>query len=365
MRKILIIIGALRTGGAEKITVDFIENMNRTGLDIYFLVFGEEIGNYESRAINMGCQVIHAQRSGVPYISYYKEMKRIWDFYGGFDCVHSHTLLNNGVNLFIFKKLGCKHLISHSHSTNSNRKENLKTRIYEVLMKWIIRTTATDYLACGEGAGEYLYGKKHFEEKGIIIYNGVDFVANSFKADIRQQVRQELHVESDFVIGHVARLTELKNHKFVLRILKELLKVNSRCKYIIVGDGPYRENIQKEIDRLDLQEKVFLLGNRNDVHRLQNAFDVVVFPSLFEGVPVALVEAQINGIPCIISESVSKEVRLAKETEFLSLELDEKIWASKVAEIFNVERRDNQLLEIGQEYDIRKSAQKLRSIYLH
>lgn len=364
MKKILIIIGNLKTGGAEKITVDLIENMDRENLKFYFLVFGNNIGNYEEKVEKMGGEIIHVACPSFPYLKYRKDMGKIWRSYGPFDVVHTHTLLNNGVNCKIFHDLGCKKLMSHSHSTESNRKRNIITRIYEVLMKTMIKKYATVYLACGVEAGEYLYGKNLFQKKGMVICNGVNFEDFRFAPEVRKQLRSQMKLEDTYVIGHVARLAEVKNHKFALEILSKLKQYSIKYKYIIVGDGPNKEKIENEIKKLNLEESVMMLGNREDVSLLQNIFDLVLYPSFYEGVPVALVEAQVNGIPCIVSENVSKEVRIREKTKFISLKRTAEEWAEEIRVYQKISREQNPMLERGKKYDIKISAEKLRKVYV-
>lgn len=338
--------------------------MNRVAMEFYFLVFGNDIGDYEERVKRIGGKVIHAERPSFPYYRYKCELKRIWKEEGPFDIVHTHTLLNNGINCKIFHDLGCPQLISHSHSTESNRKNNIITKVYEYLMKKLIRDYATDYLACGRGAGEYLYGRELFREKGIIVRNGVNFDDVSFDPEVRERLRVQMDLKNVCVIGHVARLADVKNHEFVLEILKELKKNFVNYKYVIVGDGPNKEKIKNKTKELNLEKEVIMLGNREDVTLLQNVFDLVVYPSFYEGIPLALVEAQINGIPCIVSENVSREVQLREKTKFVSLDKSAKEWAQEVREYQYITRENNLMLKEGKQYDIKCSAEKLRQIYM-
>ena len=135
-------------------------------------------------------------------------------------------------------------------------------------------------------------------------------------------------------------------------------------KYIIVGDGPNKEKIKNKTKELNLEKEVIMLGNREDVTLLQNVFDLVVYPSFYEGIPLALVEAQINGIPCIVSENVSREVQLREKTKFVSLDKSAKEWAQEVREYQYITRENNLMLKEGKQYDIKCSAEKLRQIYM-
>ncbi len=364
MKKILVIIGGLRTGGAEKITVDLVKNMDRTNLDISFLVFDEKIETYEPVVKAIGCNVIHISQPTFPYLKYAQDLKKVWNTYGPFDAIHTHTLLNNGINCYLFRKMGCPKMISHSHTTDSNRKDGVITRIYQWLMKKMIQIYATDYLACGQAAGAYLYGEELFCQKGIVIPNGVDVEQMGFHPDVRQEYREKMGLEGSFVIGHVARLAEVKNHAFALKIVDQLRRTVPNVKYVIVGEGPEEKNISEAIIQRNLQDHVLMLGKRSDVQDLQNAFDMILFPSLYEGLPVALVEAQMNGLPCVISDNVSVEARLTENTKYLPLSLGAAGWAEEIQRYTNISRQDNPLLPEAKQFDIKVSAELLRSIYL-
>ncbi|MCH5185482.1 MAG: glycosyltransferase [Oscillospiraceae bacterium] len=365
MKKILIVIGALRIGGAEKITTDFILNMDREGLDFYFLVFGEDTGEYEEILRYNGCKIIHISPPAPPYLKYAAELKEVWNKYNGFDIVHTHTLLNNGINIYIFKKLGCKRLISHSHSTSSNRSPGFVMNVYEKMMKKMIRKYATDYLACGVAAGEYLYGKELFDNYGTVINNGVDFEKFCFDKEARESLRQKYDIKDMFVIGMIARLTKVKNHTFLIDVFDNVNKLYPKSRLVIIGDGDQRETIEERIKALNLKDKVLMPGNRNDIYLLQNMIDVTVYPSHYEGLPVALVEAQVNGIPCVLSDAITREVQISEKVQFLSLQKSAEEWAKAVLEYKDVSRADNPLNEKGKNYDIKKSAEKLREIYLN
>lgn len=363
MKKTLVIIASLRLGGAEKIGAELVTNMELKDNQVYFLVFGEEEGAYEKMVKEKGCKIIRIPWPKFPYFQYYKDLKRINKEVGGFDVVHSHTLLNNGINMAIFKSLGTKVRISHAHSTNSYRKDSFATRMYEKLMKNIIKKYATDYVACGEAAGNYLYGEKLFAEKGVVINNGIDFDKFAFNQQAREEIRKELGLEDEYVIGNISRLDKVKNHGFLLDVFSQVASLEPHSKLLIVGEGDELVNIKEKIRMLKLQDKVILTGARTDVDRIINAMDVAVYPSLFEGLPVSPIEAQINGVPCVLSKNITTEVKISEDVKFLSLYESVSLWGNEILSFKNKDRAKTTYTKAASKYDIKESAAQLEKIY--
>lgn len=363
MKKILVIIASLGLGGAEKIGAELVTNMDLKDNEVSFLVFGDEVGAYEEMVKEKGCKVVRMPWPKFPYIEYYKNLKKINKEVGGFDVVHSHTLLNNGINMAIFKSFGTKVRISHAHSTNSYRKDSFTTRVYEKLMKKIIKMYATDYVACGEKAGRYLYGDKLFEEKGVIVNNGIDFDKFVYNEEDRNAIRKELGIQDEFVVGNISRLDKVKNHSFLLDVFSQISSIEPNSKLVIVGDGEELEAIKDKIRMLKLQDKVILTGPRTDVNRIINAMDVAVYPSLFEGLPVSPIEGQINGLPCVLSKNITTEVKISEDVKFLSLYESVSMWANEIHSFKGNDRSKTSYTDEAKKYDIKESAKKLSVIY--
>ena len=362
MKRILIIIGSLKIGGAEKVMVDLVRYIERSDKEITFLVFDKKMEKYEKEVHEIGCNVVHIKHSLLPY-TYYKRLKKVNDEYGPFDVCHSCTLLNSGLNLALFYRIGCPIRISHSHSTNSGRKDSFVVRIYEKCMKKLILKYTTNYLACGKDAGDYLYGKEVFSEKGIVINNGIDFTLYSFNREKRNLLRKEMGLLGKIVIGNVARLVKLKNQEFLIDIMEVLVKKEPQCVLILVGDGEEKENIEKKVKSKKLERYVRLLGARDDVYNILNSMDLFVLPSLYEGFPLSLIEAQVNGLPVVVSDKVTKEVKLSDGCHFLSLDEDVVKWADMFLKYAKKEREPVELTSLYNKYDINICARKLEREY--
>lgn len=360
--KILQVIGSLHIGGAENIAMNFSRYIDKNRFQCDYLVFSEDRGEYEDEAISLGSKVIHIDSPNKGYANYYKNLKRILND-GKYDVVHTHMLWNNGLTLKAAYDSGIKIRLSHSHSTNSGRKENLTYKIYVYFMKKFIRKYTTILIACGNDAGEYLYGKKLFKEKGIVINNGINIKNYIYSNKKREIVRQNFGLKDALVVGHVGRLTAVKNHDFLLDIFKHLHMLNQNSVLLIVGDGELRPSIENKIKELGLEERVIITGMRSDVADLLQAMDIFVMPSHFEGLPVTLIEAQASGLPSIVSDKVTSKVKVTDLITFMSLEETEEKWGRKILECIRAERDDKLQEMVAKGFDVYATIEQLEHIY--
>ena len=208
--------------------------------------------------------------------------------------------------------------VAHSHSA-LEEKRDFKTRVYESLMRFLIQTCATDFVACGKKAGERLYGKRFFNKKGTLILNGIDVKSFRFDEEKRKEIREKLNIGEKFVIGHAGHLASVKNQGFLIEIMPEILKKKPESVLLLLGDGEERESYEKKVSELNLKDKVIFTGNVRNVGDYLSAMDVFAFPSLYEGTPLSVIEVQSNGLPCIISDSVPNDVFLTDLIKPLSL----------------------------------------------
>lgn len=220
---------------------------------------------------------------------------------------------------------------------------------------------ATELFACSKLAGDWMFLGEHFD----ILYNAIDINEYKYSPVIANKLRQEFHLENCIVVGHVGRFNPQKNHSFLIDIFSECVQRNSNTKLLLVGDGEGRQKIQDKVRDLGIQDKVIFTGIRSDVNELLQAMDVFVFPSLYEGLPVTMVEAQASGVPCIISDHVSKECIVTRGL-VTSKRLDEspEQWAKHILQQSR-RSRENHIEEIRTAgYDISTAAKQLESFYL-
>lgn len=268
--------------------------------------------------------------------------------------------------IFIAKIYGIPIRIIHSHNSGYEYRPGFLRKILITINKSILNFSATDYWACSQKAGEWMFGKnKNFK----IIHNAID--TNSYKFDIikRNNVRRELNLEHKFVVGHVGRFSYQKNHKFVINIFYEVQKMEDNAVLLLVGDTVDDESFfiecKKLVKELKLDEKVKFLGMRSDVPDLMQAMDCFLFPSQFEGLGIVAIEAQTAGLRCYLSDIIPEEVKITDLVNFISLNESPKTWADKILENRNYKRKDmTEKIKAGG-YDIKTEIRKVEQFYLN
>ena len=234
--------------------------------------------------------------------------------------VHSNINTLSVFPLYAAKKAGVPIRISHSHST-SNPKEWKRNLIKNILRPFSKRY-ATDYFACSEVAGRYLFGNKAFDRGEVkIIHNAIDVEKFKFDEVARKKLRKEFGIkDSTVVIGHVGRFVQQKNHTFLVDVFNEYHKKNLDSKLLLVGSGPLEDEIKKKVERLGFKDSVLFLGQRDDINKLYSVMDIFCLPSLYEGLPVVGVEAQAAGLPTIFSNRISEEVIVSSYAKIVSIQ---------------------------------------------
>lgn len=327
MQKILIICAALQLGGAEKVAADIGLYADSEKYEVHYVVFGSEVGAYEAELEEHGCKIFHMPQPSEGYCAYLKNLKKLIRTYR-YDAIHAHTMFNIGWAMLAGKLYGVPVRVSHAHSA-LREKRSMKVRLYEAAMRRLILTCSTDLVACGVQAGERLYGKRDFQKRGRLILNGIDTQRFIFDAKRREAFRKELGLENSFIIGHVGHLAGVKNQAFLLELMPEILKRKPNAYLLLIGDGADRPMLEQKVAALHLQDCVRFTGNVRNVPDYLNAMDVFAFPSLYEGMPLSIIEVQTNGLPCVISNRVPKDVFLTDLIHSLPLE-DKATWISAI-----------------------------------
>lgn len=259
--------------------------------------------------------------------------------------------------------------IIHSHNTSSGK--GIRAAIKNI-MQFPLRYQADVLLACGRSAGEWLYGKRACaSERFHILPNAVELEKFRYVQAVRYRIRKELSCQdTELVIGHVGRFEEQKNHKFLLKVYAQIHRHRPDSRLLLIGEGLLEAEIRQWAKRLNLEESVYFMGNRNDVHKLMQAMDIFLFPSLFEGLPVTVVEAQASGLPVLMSDQITDEVMVTDLVHKLPLNSRngtagmEETWAEEAVELAGTKRQDRvvEMKEAG--YDIDRSAQLIKDFYL-
>lgn len=358
--KVLVVSAKLNIGGAQSVAANIAKYADDS-MKFDYLVFGDEIGEYEEMIINKGNRVLHFPVANNQTFGFLKRLIRLMKE-EKYDAVHAHTMFNCGVVMLAAKISGVPCRVSHSHTIAIEGKTSLVRRIYNICMRALICKCGNEYVACGVEAGYALYGKKWFDKYGTVIKNGIDFDSYAYSEHNRSVIREKYNLNGKFVIGHVGHYETVKNQVFLIDIFKRIKEEKSNAVLLLFGEGSKRAFLESEIEKRNLQNDVFLMGNINNVNEVLSAFDVFAFPSLFEGTPLALIEAQANGIPCVISDAIPPDACIKDDIVRLSLS-DVDTWIKMI----NDSKRNINSIQISNlvtNYeDVNESMRKIYNMY--
>ena len=357
-------VDSLDMGGIQTFLLNVYKNIDRNTLQFDFLVFRTHEQVLEKEFLALGAKIykLHNWRDGI--LRYKRELNRFFNDHTEYRVVHYHAgSLTDIEPLKVARKYGITVRVMHSHNTNVAG-HFLTKQIYQcahTYHKTIIEKYATDYFACGQMAGAWMFGSgNELSQKVIIINNGIKTDEYAFNPEIREKKRFELGVTDEFLIGHVARFSVEKNHLFLVDIMSDLVK-KSNAVLICVGDGQEKNAVIKKAKECGVYDRIRFLGIRKDVKELLQAFDVFVLPSLSEGFPVTLVEAQAAGLPCVISDSISSEVAIKSNVQSLSLNAPLNEWSNAFLQCQGRVIENTSLINAG--FDIQTTAKKLEVFY--
>lgn len=360
MKKVLIICAGLQFGGVERFAANTIKFAPADEFQFDYLIF-EGLGDaFAPEIIEKGGRVVTFPSPQQGYKSYIKKLGDLIDE-NHYDVVHSHTQFNSGLNLWVAKKHGVPVRIAHSHTTAHENKTSKKQLIYEKLMRKMILRSATHCCSCGVEAGKWMYGNKPF----TVISNGIDTDLFAYNESNRSSIRKQYGIESDsLLIGHSGTISKLKNQELLIRLLPEIQK-KKKAELLLLGTCPNQEEVQRLknlASELKVSDSVHFAGAVMNVNEHLSAFDVFAFPSLREGTPLALIEAQANGLPCIISDNIAADAVLSDLVTQIPLS-DEKAWISALskAKRNQPEKYVDVIKKSG--YDAREAYRKLFDLY--
>lgn len=362
--RILQILHSMNRGGAENALMNYYRHVDRNCIQFDFLLTDQSKCQFEDEILSLGGRVFRVPLLTIanpfPYI---KGVKKFLEEHPEYKIVHSHTSSKSFFPLFLAKKQGVPVRISHSHSSMAEGGINGMIR---KMLRPFLKLVATDWVTCGEQAGEYLYGKKAQKEGKVKLFrNVIEAERFRFSKEKREQMRDSLGIDNDvFVIGHTARFNPVKNHKFDVDILVEIKKIHPNCKLLELGLG-VKEGLLEYAKQKGVEEDIIFAGVVSNVFDYEQAMDVFILPSFNEGLPLSIVEAQVSGLPCFTTEgTVSKECSVTNLVSYIPLEVGAKVWAKRIWESRNVERIDRFVEIASAGYDAQTSAKKLQDFYM-
>lgn len=367
--KILEIVSTLNKGdGITNVFVKYFSKIKSKNIVFDFLCIGcteeDKANNYYKKYIEECGGHVYYISSPLNIYKFKKEWKLFCkNYYNNFD-----ILENNIPFLGVFfknakKKLGVKKIITHAHASKYG--DSTYTNFRNYIFMRATGYCLGDYLfATSLATGKQIFKKQIYKKPFYIVNDAFDLNKFKFKSDVRERVRKKYNWNNKIVIGNVGRFTPQKNHRLIVEVFAKFLQVFPDSKLVLIGDGYLVPKIKEQIKRLGIANNVQLLGVRTDVDKLLQGMDAFIFPSNFEGLGVALVEAEVVGLPSLISNNVPREAIINKNVLVLSLKAPVDNWVEGLKKIIKYKRECNGLLNaenIG--FDVTVESNKLSKIY--
>lgn len=359
VKRVLQVLTTMNRAGAETMVMNCYRSIDRSRVQFDFLVHRPEKGDFEDEIVSMGGRIFRT----IPirpwsYSAYIKDLDKFFKEHAKeFVAVHAHMQENSCFALRAAEKYGIKHRVSTSHAANPHMDYKF---IFRKFAMWYGQKSITDRLACGQAAGECLYGK---DVPFTVMHNPIDVQKFIFNDEVRTQLRNERGWSDKIVIGNVARFGYPKNHVFMVDVLQELLQINKNVVLVLVGMGPDMPMVKEKVERLGLTESVFFEGLQTNVALYLQAMDLLIHPSLYEGLPISIIEAQTSGLKCILSDTIDHATDVTGNVRFLSLSSGAKAWAEAMMKELPYQRENlhDALVDAG--YDVHENSGRLLSFY--
>ena len=330
MIRVAHIVGSMSPSGIGNFLMNVYRNIDREQIQFDFIVHEHRAVSFDDEIIQLGGRLHYVTLKSESVWKNFNEIRKIVKR-EKYDMVFRHA--DNSIvslDLLACKLGGAKWRIPHSHSTSTG---NIKLH---KLLRPFLNLLSTHRFACSTEAGKWLYGKKKYH----VVMNGIDIPTFAFSNENRKLIRKQMEWEDKFVIGHVGNFLKVKNHTFMLSLLAELKKCIPNVKLVFIGGGDLYNNIVQDIEDKHLGEYVDLPGVRNDTAAILSAMDLFMFPSLYEGMPIALVEAQTAGLSCVVSDVITDDVIFSESVHKLPL-ADMKQWIKTITSIYENVSSDN------------------------
>lgn len=365
---VLHVVGRLDIGGAESRIMDLYRNIDREKVQFHFVQHTKDRCAFEEEVERLGGKVYHVPRFNVKnYFSYKKAWKDFFRAHPEIQVVQGHMTSTAAIYLPIAKKAGVKVTIAHARSAGVD--PGLKGKLTRFLRRNLYKKC--DYrFTCSEMAGESVFGDQHqILRKAVFIPNAIEVDKFKFDEETRNQIRYELGLKDKFVIGHVGRFSHMKNHKYMLQILKQCVEIEKEKRLpetvlMFLGDGELREEMMQQAAAMGISSRVLFMGNKRDVYRYYQIMDYFLLPSLYEGLPGTAIEAQASGLPGIMSDTVTREAVVTDLLQVRSIKEEPKIWAEEIMKRPLVERSFYAQAVKQASFDVKEQAKRMQEFYL-
>ena len=369
MKKILHYVGCMHRGGMETFIMNLFYHIDRKEIMFDFAIHGSDVGDFQEEIRTLGGKWYFFPKMRKNPIKYRMVWRKFWKNHAQEYCAfHFHTnSLANIIAIEEASRAGIPIRIIHSHSSMSNKgKLQWLNDFLHNLHKKNIPELATHLFACSDKAATWLFGDwKRGSLPVIQINNGIDIEKFHYDQAIRDDLRKSLNLDGTKVIGHVGAFLPVKNHKFIVEVMEKAYEMDSSIRCVFIGQGCLFEDIKNLVASKKLNDVILFLGVQNNVHEWLSAMDVFIMPSLYEGLPVSLIEVQANGLPAIVSDTITDSVKLQKNMYYKSLSDGPTAWAKELIKVINNQCRscNSDCVSLGG-FDINDTAKIYENIIL-
>lgn len=364
--RVLHVVGRMNRGGIESFLMNVYRHIERSKLQFDFAVHTQDKCDFDDEIEALGGKIYRITPRSKSIIQNNKDWDNLFKIHSDINVVHQHVSSLTYVSpLRIAKKNGLQNRIVHSHNIQAESKLHYA---FHLLNSRYIDKYANYYFACSNNAAKWLYGKSKVKSNNIqLVKNAINIENFLFQNDKRCDLRSNLSLnEGEIVIGHVGRFSEQKNHKFLIDIFEKITEKVKNAKLLLVGSGSLEQDIKYYVKEKRLDSNVMFLGNRSDVANIMQAMDIFLLPSLHEGLPLVLVEAQASGLMCFVSsEAVSNEAKITETYKSISLEKNAEHWSNEIIKSLNYKRQDTSVFVRKAGYEIKNEALNLQNFYLN
>ncbi|KLT18603.1 glycosyl transferase family 1 [Neobacillus vireti] len=351
----------MNRGGLETMLMNYYRQIDRSMIQFDFMVHRPEEGHYDKEILKLGGRIYQMPqiRPG-NYRLYFKLLDEFFRKHKEYRVVHSHINENSSFVLRAAKKAGIPCRIAHSHLSDLGIDLKLPFRLYA---RFFMKNKPNNYFACSKKAGLWLFGNKIASSNEIkVLNNAVNAEEFKYNETVRKRIRNDLGIKDELVIGHIGRFNKQKNHEFLLDIFRAVHQKCPDAILLLIGEGHLRSSIERKVEQLGLSSNVKFFGVRSDIPNLMQAMDLFLFPSLFEGLPVVLIEAQAAGLKCIVSDSITEESDITGRVEFISINKSPEYWTNKILSS-SFEHKDTSEKLQKNDYDSAMMAKWLSNFY--
>ena len=361
MKRVLCIVSAMNTGGAETFLMKIYRNIDRSKYQMDFCVNIINEGYYDKEILELGGRIFNIPSKSSDLNAFKTKLSKIVkeNHYEYVLRITSNTM--GFMDLKIAKKAGAR--VCAARSSNSNDAEGIKARLAHIIGRLLYSRFVDVKIAPSDLAARYTFGTNAYEKgEVIILHNAVDTNVYRYDENKRLRIRKELGITDKYVIGHIGRFSKQKNHQLLIEIFNSFCKYRSDAVLLLVGEGELETTVRNHVEELGISDKVLFLGIRQDIPAILSSMDFFVLPSLYEGMPNVVIEAQSTGLPCLISDTITQEANISNEVLYCSLDKSPNEWAKIILENMVYKRKADNTYLYEKGYDIESVVRKFEDI---